>query len=64
MLLHAVWVKAVDPENRIIDTTTDAISRIRSLACAYLGTSWVRDGGSLHRRARPVIFASEGGVEA
>jgi len=60
MLLHAMWVKAVDPENRIIDT----ISRIRSLACAYLGTSWVRDGGSLHRRARPVIFASEGGVEA
>jgi hypothetical protein len=28
MLLHAVWVKAVDPENREIDTIADAIGPV------------------------------------
>jgi len=28
MLLHAVWVKAVNPENREIDTIADAIGPV------------------------------------
>jgi hypothetical protein len=34
MLLHAVWVKAINPENREIDTVADAIGPRRSLEAA------------------------------
>ena len=33
MLLHAVWMKAVNPENWILDTTADAISPIVLGSC-------------------------------